>query len=292
MTCKTSITTSTCPVRAPGSFDATSDLSGRCLAVSEMAGQIQDKGRSFVSCGIDLQPLLSDGRRIQEVDRGIFSALRANAPLGRYDARGLAPLYDNLIGSRLYNRLVWKADRREYGRFERHAIDSAEGWMLDAGCGSLVFTADVISRGSQRPIVLLDYSIEMLRRARRRLEKCAGCVPENLILLQGDLFDLPFRPTTFTTVSAPFVIHLFQDVAPLIESLEHVLAPGAGLFVTSLISRPGSRFSNWYLQRLHKAGEVAAPRTAAQVQQLIEAASTLRIDYRQTGHVGYFWTIP
>jgi ubiquinone/menaquinone biosynthesis C-methylase UbiE len=233
---------------------------------------------------------LAEGRQIYEAERGIFSTLAADAPPGRYDARWLAPVYDNLIGSRLYNRLVWKADCREYARFERRALDSADGWMLDAGCGSLVFTADVIARGSERPIVLLDYSIQMLRRARRRLERVAGSVPENLILLQADLFDLPFRPGTLTTVSAPFVIHLFQDVASLVGSLDRVLAQGGGLFITSLVSRPGSRFSNWYLRRLHKAGEVAVPRDADQVQKLIEAACTAKFDHCQTGHVAYFWS--
>src|SRR5262249_8844557 len=159
----------------------------------------------------------------------------------------------------LYNRLVWKADRREYARFESQAIDSADGWMLDAGCGSLVFTADVIARNRKRPIVLLDYSIEMLRRARRRGERIARSVADNLILLQADLFDLPFRPGTLTTVSAPFVIHLFQEVASLMGSFGRVLAPAGELFITSLVSRPGSRFSNWYLRRLHRAGEIAAP---------------------------------
>jgi ubiquinone/menaquinone biosynthesis C-methylase UbiE len=242
-----------------------------------------------VSRSLELQSLLSKGRQVHELERGIFSTLAPDAPSGRYDARGLAPIYDNLVGSRLYNRLIWKADPREYARFERRAIDSADGWMLDVGCGSLVFTADVIAR-SERPIVLLDYSNEMLRRAKRRLERHAGRMPENLILLQADLFDLPFRPSTFATISVPFVIHLFQDVASLIISLERVLVPGGSQFITSLVSRPGSRFSNWYLWRLHKAGEVAAPRDAASVQHLIEAASTARFDHRQTGHVAYYWS--
>jgi ubiquinone/menaquinone biosynthesis C-methylase UbiE len=150
-----------------------------------------------------------------------------------------------------------------------------------------VFTADVFARHRERPIVLLDYSLAMLRRARRRLERAAGRVPDNLILLQADIFDLPFPDSVFATVSAPFVIHIFEDVGAVIGGLRRVLSGGGGLFITSLVSRPGSHFGNWYLQRLHKAGEVAAPRDPAQLLKLIETAGCTGLDCHAVGHVAY-----
>lgn len=84
--------------------------------------------------------------------------------------------------------------------FAREAINSqSEGESLDAGCGSLLFTAGAYVEG-KRQVIAIDQSLSMLRWARRRLINLAGSVPGHILLLQADLNDLPFRPDSFRTV--------------------------------------------------------------------------------------------
>ena len=48
---------------------------------------------------------------------------------------------------------------------------SSAGNVLDLGCGSLAFTAKVYSQYTERPVVLVDQSLKMLRMAKSRIMK-------------------------------------------------------------------------------------------------------------------------
>lgn len=175
---------------------------------------------------------------------------------------GKAAIYDLVIARPLYNRLVWGADVRDYAAFAQQALDaSSDGWLADVGCGSLVFTHDVYAAGITRPVVLLDRSLDMLRRARRRLCRATGRMPENIVLVLGDAFALPFRDGAIATVASPGLLHLFEQPENLVRELVRVLAPGGGLYLTSLVLRPERRLSARWLAMLERQGEVARPRT-------------------------------
>ena len=79
-----------------------------------------------------------------------------------YDRK--AAVYDRVVGARAYNRVIWGTSTTAYRKFASEALASGTGPMLDAGCGSAVFTAGVYRRAS-RPLVLVDRSIGMLVRA-------------------------------------------------------------------------------------------------------------------------------
>lgn len=207
-----------------------------------------------------LSELLLDGHRARPAGEGIWSVLPANAPGQRYDRR--AAMYDRVVGSAIYNRLLWGSSPQSYSAFAQRAMRSASGPLLDAGSGSLVFTAEVYAR-TERPLVLVDRSIGMLEAARARLLRVAGRVPDGVVLLQGDLFDLPFRPGSFATVLCMGMLHLFEDVSGVVSELVRVAAPGGQLFLTSLVAE--QTIGKRYLALLHRAGEVARPRTQAQL---------------------------
>lgn len=87
---------------------------------------------------------LLDDRPVRECGPGIFSVLPADTPGQRYDSR--ARTYDRMIGNRLYNRLLWGCSPEYCRAFARRAVASApSGSLLDAGCGTLLFTADAYS---------------------------------------------------------------------------------------------------------------------------------------------------
>lgn len=227
---------------------------------------------------------VTDGRALRRLDERLFSALPEGAAGHRYDGRAAA--YDRMIGSRLYNRIAWGTSPAHYRAFARRAVQSAPGgWFLDAGCGTLLLTADAYRATPDRPMVVLDQSLDMLQRARARLADARGKTPPHVAFLQADLLDLPFRPGAFRTVMTMGMLHLFPDAAPLAASLEALLLPDGALYLTSLVQN--GRLGDRYLRFLHRQGEVAAPRTAAALESQLRAALRRPLDYSATGNMAY-----
>ncbi len=237
-----------------------------------------------------LAPLLLDGYTLREVDRGILSVLSTDEPAHPYDVWALAATYDRVVATRLYNRIVWGTSPSDYAAFERRALESGtDGWMLDAACGSLVFTADLFVSNRSRPVVLLDYSIRMLRRARRRLESAHGRIPDSLVLLQADIIDLPFKSGTFTTVSLPAALHEFDDPVVPVNQLRRVLAEDGTLYITSLVSVPGRAFANAYLRGMHRGGQIAEPRSVEELaQELLAVDGLSNLRHWTDGNMAFF----
>lgn len=227
---------------------------------------------------------LIGGRPPRVVESGILSLLPASAPGQRYDGR--ARLYDRLVGNGLYNRIVWGASTDEYRAFARRAVEASRaGWLLDAGCGTLVFTAEAYASTPQRAIVAADQSIDMLRAARDRLAEVAGRVPDNVIFLQADVFEPRFLPDTFQTVLSMGMLHLFDSAEPLLNSLSRCLAPGGQLFLSSLVEN--DRVGDLYMKFLHRAGELGRPRSVADLQALLRHELGSAIEFSVTGNMSY-----
>lgn len=182
----------------------------------------------------------------------------AGAP---YDRR--AATYDHLVRSRLYNRLAWSSTPDAYTEFGAAAFDSAEGPLLEVAAGSAAATAELHARSS-RPTQLVDLSVAMLERAAQRiaadLTDRGDPLPARIRLVQADLFDLPLPAVGFTTVLGLGMTHLFEDLPVLVDALLRQLAPGGTLHLAGLVGE--TRRGRRYLQLLHRAGEVATPRSA------------------------------
>jgi len=218
------------------------------------------------------------------VQPGIFSVLPDETPGQRYDSRARA--YDRLIGSRLYNRIFWGSAPDEYRAFARRAVESSRsGWLLDAGCGTLLLTARAYAAAPERPVVALDQSIGMLQRARERLAETSGGRSQHVVFLQADLLDLPFSEHCFQTVLSMGMLHLFDNVWPLVRALSRITQPGGHLFLSSLVAN--GRFGDRYLRFLHRAGEVAAPRTAAELERVLRDALGNDATFSVTGNMSY-----
>ncbi len=174
----------------------------------------------------EIDSILQPGRKLRLVDgpveAGIWTAIDGEPGAQRYES--IAGMYDRLIGSRHWQRLIWGNDIARDTELARAAESSSMGWWLDAGCGTLIFTAPVHAE-SERPTILFDVSIGMLQRARKRLVEHCGRLPKHVVLIQGDVFALPFRASSFETILCPGIIHLFDKPAALLESLEGILAP-------------------------------------------------------------------
>jgi SAM-dependent methyltransferase len=174
----------------------------------------------------------------------------AGAPYDRH-----ARLYDRLIGNRVYNRAVWGTSPRDYAAFAAEAVAACDGPLLDAGCGTAVFTADVYAR-AKCDVVLVDRSVGMLRRAAQRLAP-----GPRVRFVQADLLDLPFAPRSFATVACHGVLHVLDDPWAALAALADQVAPGGALYASMLVTDRGG-ISGPYMRALNRRGEIASMRSA------------------------------
>jgi SAM-dependent methyltransferase len=241
-----------------------------------------------VSEGSVLDDLLEGEAVFRQVDEDVYSLLPPDAKGAPYDTRAAA--YDRIVGSALYNRLLWGVAVDRYHRFVQKALASDDGPFLDAGCGSAVFTAEAY-KDADRPLLLVDRSRGMLDAARRRLAETAdGELPDHVTLLQGDVDTLPLRPRCIETILSMGMLHLFEDVTGHVARLLERLAPGGTLFATSLVAE--RVVGRQYLRLLHSAGEVAAPRSFDELREKLSAGLDAEVDATRTGSMAFLTVRP
>ena len=234
-----------------------------------------------------MNEVLADERCVRLIEEDIYSVARDASVRPHYDKR--ATLYDLIVGTELYNFVMWGASPSDYVDFARQALSSSlDGTFLDAGCGSLLFTASTYVKSNRR-IIAFDQSLAMLRRARQRLIKLSGRVPEHMRLLQADLNDLPFRRQSFRTVLCLNVLHQFADAASLISNLNELTTSSGNLFLTSLTST-NRTIGDCYLKALHAIGEFVRPRSEQELRQLLTKALGQEINYRVKGNMAFVTT--
>jgi len=112
--------------------------------------------------------------------------------------------------------------------------------ILDAGCGTGIFTADILETGAR--VVGLELSIAMLRRA---LSKCPGQTFQSII---GDMRRLPFADASFHKAISITAVEFIQDARIAVEELFRVTKPGGFIVVATLNS-----LSPWAQRRKESA---------------------------------------
>lgn len=227
--------------------------------------------------------LLPPDQPVRKVASGIYSVFSPGTDEATYDSRAQA--YDQVVGSWLYNRLMWGVSTETYHQFVQHALNSGEGAFLDAGAGTAVFTADAYAETS-RPLILVDRAAGMLEAARDRIaERTGGSLPERVTLLQADAANLPFRAGSVKTVLSMGLLHVVGDMSACAKELFRLLRPGGTLYATSLVT--DRAFGRQYLRLLHKAGEVAEPKAQEELRARIESALGRSIDTEREGNMAF-----
>ncbi|MGA3206989.1 MAG: methyltransferase domain-containing protein [Syntrophales bacterium] len=112
--------------------------------------------------------------------------------------------------------------------------------ILDAGCGTGMFTRDIISKGSQ--VIGLDISFPMLRRAR---EKSGGV---RFHPIWGDMSTPPFREESFNKVVSITALEFIAEAKSAVAELFRVARRGGVIVVATLNSR-----SPWATRRREEA---------------------------------------
>jgi SAM-dependent methyltransferase len=226
-----------------------------------------------------VKDILTPGIRLDEVEPGIFSVLPPDRATNSFDKAGALAFYDTVACNPVYNRIMWGYWPSTLHAFCADLLGSAKGWFLDAGCGSLAFTAREYA-GTDRPLILADQSLTLLRKAGQRL---AGT---NHLLLQADATALPFRDGVFDTVMSMNILHVLPDLgAPLAEA-GRVLSPRGTAGFTTLLAT--GRWSDGYLRMWAEKGEMFC-RDEMQLQAAFTSEG-MRADIRMRGNMSFTTT--
>lgn len=114
--------------------------------------------------------------------------------------------------------------------------------VLDAGCGTGIFTRDILSLGSK--VIGLDLSLPMLKRAELKLEG----YPFQIVL--ADMLNVPFRESLFDKVVSVTALEFIEDGKAAIHELFRVTKRGGCVVAATLNS-----LSPWALRRRVEAKE-------------------------------------
>jgi ubiquinone/menaquinone biosynthesis C-methylase UbiE len=132
--------------------------------------------------------------------------------------------------------------RRVEGDLVLRLLQTARGErILDAGCGTGVFTTDVIAAGAD--VTGLDISRPMLRAANRKTGGGAGAFAS----VQADMRHLPFAANSFDKAISVTAVEFIEDARAAIDELFRVTRPGGLVLVATL-----NRLSPWAERRIAK----------------------------------------
>jgi len=168
-------------------------------------------------------------RNTQLRDDGVYEA--ANTPVERltWGQR----VFFNDLSARLYvisregsfARLLNGHDSVEdYPRLVRSLELDEDSTVLDVPCGQGNVTEALARAVPRGRVIGLDLSNNMLRLARRRLER-AGLL-DRATLLRANAQQLPFEDASIDAISACAGLHLFPDPDGAISEMRRVLRPG------------------------------------------------------------------
>lgn len=230
-----------------------------------------------------MEKTLLEGVEVRRVSENVVSVMPAGEQGAPYDRR--ASLYDRLVPSVAYNRVLWGTRPADYVAFARQAVQAGVGPLLEVGCGTAAFTAELYRR-AVRPCLLVDRSAAMLERAALRLRGSGSELPANVILLQADLHALPFAPGRFGSVLLMGGLHLFEDVVGAVARLGAQRAPDGRLHLSGLAAE--TAIGRRYLRLLHRAGEVGTPRSEPELRAEVERGLDGPVeDWRRRGSMVY-----
>jgi ubiquinone/menaquinone biosynthesis C-methylase UbiE len=183
-----------------------------------------------------LYEIISNDINLHHIEPDIYSVYSTGDSPGVYDSAGVSTIYDVVACNRFYNRLMWGYSIKEYAKLCEAALSSySKGWVLDLASGSLAFTAEFYAHRLKRPVVFLDQSLKLLRKAKSRLEKLKGKIPKNMFFLHANALQLPFKADIFHTVISLNLLHCIDEVKTILKEIKRVLTNNGNSVLTTLV---------------------------------------------------------
>ncbi len=226
--------------------------------------------------------LIESNINVKEVEPDIYTVLEQTEKLNSYDGL-FGDFYDIVACNPVYNKIIWGVDTKKFGHILENLLNSGNGPILDAGCGSLAFTYEFYRDYDRRPVVFLDQSMNLLRKAKRRLTKKNRTLTDNKLILQGDAFTLPFQAESFTTIVSMNLLHALTDINPFLSAMTTMAEPGSDMIFTTLIKN--NRYADKILKKWDDAGEVTT-RTQDELDSIFKSHG-LDADFELMGNIAF-----
>lgn len=165
---------------------------------------------------------------------------------------GEATFYDGMITcstlpGKAVCRLVWNMDKEKNDRYLELALsgipEDFSGRLLEVPVGTGVLTMPVYQALSHADITCLDYSTDMMERAKRR-------APGNIKFVQGDVGSLSFEDESFDIVLSLNGFHAFPDKEAAYRETYRVLKPG-GVFCGCFYVKGQNRRTDWFIENIY-----------------------------------------
>lgn len=165
---------------------------------------------------------------------------------------GEATFYDGMITcstlpGKAVCRLVWGMGKEENQAYLEKALsgipEGFSGTLLEVPVGTGVLTMPVYRTLPRADVTCLDYSPDMMERARRR-------TPDNVRLVRGDVGALPFADGSFDIVLSLNGFHAFPDKEAAYGETYRVLRPG-GTFCGCFYIKGEDRRTDWFVDKLY-----------------------------------------
>ncbi|MCM1365471.1 MAG: class I SAM-dependent methyltransferase [Faecalibacterium sp.] len=169
---------------------------------------------------------------------------------------GEATFYDGMItcstpAGKAVCKLVWNMNKQENDRYLELALSGIpqnfSGRMLEVPVGTGVLTMPVYETLPDADITCLDYSSDMMERAKRQAKK-RGI--SNIQFMQGDVGNLPFDNESFDLVLSLNGFHAFPDKEAAYSEIFRVLKPG-GIFCGCFYVKGENRRTDWFIEKLY-----------------------------------------
>jgi len=142
----------------------------------------------------------------------------------------IAPKYDFM------NDLLSFRRHKAWRRFALRKMNIQPGQTaLDLCCGTCDWTIAIAERNGGAEVTGLDFSEQMLRYGRMKVER-AG-LTRQIKLIQGNAMDLPFADDSFDFVTIGFGLRNLPDYVQALKEMHRVLKPG-GRVVCLELSKP------------------------------------------------------
>jgi len=111
--------------------------------------------------------------------------------------------------------------------------------VLDLGCGSGAFTPFIARTvGEKGKVYALDIQADMLKQLERKLSRPEYKGINNIKLIEGNAYELPFEDNSLDAVNLVTVLQEIPDRRRAVQEVRRVLKPGGIMAVTELFPDP------------------------------------------------------
>ncbi|CAM8878055.1 unnamed protein product [Rhodiola kirilowii] len=110
------------------------------------------------------------------------------------------------------------------------------GNIVDASCGSGMFSRLFAKSGLFSHVIALDFSANMLKECYQFVQKEDNFLKEKLTLVRADIAQLPFVSNSIDAVHAGAALHCWPSLSVAVAEISRVLRPGGVFVATTFIA--------------------------------------------------------